>query len=200
MFKSVSTLSGGEKGRLALARLIYTNVNVLILDEPTNHLDIASCEALEEALNEYNGTIITVSHDRYFLDRIATRILYFGDGRVENFDGTYSEFYESHHRSGATKPVEPEKPAQEVKKQAYQAAAADGGQRRRPKGPTPAEIESLIQSAETELQQLSAKLSTDDISRNHQQLIEVSRQYEETESKIRELYSRWEEAVEEARS
>jgi ATP-binding cassette, subfamily F, member 3 len=73
VFKPVSVLSGGEKGRLALAKLIYSRVNVLVLDEPTNHLDIASCEALEDALNDYDGTIITVSHDRYFLDRIATR-------------------------------------------------------------------------------------------------------------------------------
>ena len=77
VFKQVSTLSGGEKGRLALAKLIYSNVNVLALDEPTNHLDIPSREALEEALQTYQGTILTVSHDRYFLDQIATQIFSF---------------------------------------------------------------------------------------------------------------------------
>src|SRR5581483_8107291 len=99
VFKPVAALSGGEKGRLALAKLIYSGFNVLLLDEPTNHLDIASCEALEDALNDYDGTIITVSHDRYFLDRIATQILFFGEQGVEAFDGGYTEFYEAHHRA-----------------------------------------------------------------------------------------------------
>src|SRR5262249_55516901 len=75
VYKHVRDLSGGEKGRLALAKLIYSRVNVLVLDEPTNHLDIPSREALEEALAAYEGTIITISHDRYFLDRVATQIL-----------------------------------------------------------------------------------------------------------------------------
>ena len=75
VYKHVRDLSGGEKGRLALAKLIYSRVNVLVLDEPTNHLDIPSREALEEALDAYEGTIITISHDRYFLDRVATQIL-----------------------------------------------------------------------------------------------------------------------------
>src|SRR3712207_9062837 len=75
VYKHVRDLSGGEKGRLALAKLIYSRVNVLVLDEPTNHLDIPSREALEAALDAYDGTIVTVSHDRYFLDRIATQIL-----------------------------------------------------------------------------------------------------------------------------
>jgi len=75
VYKHVRDLSGGEKGRLALAKLIYSRVNVLVLDEPTNHLDIPSREALEEALDAYQGTILTISHDRYFLDRIATQIL-----------------------------------------------------------------------------------------------------------------------------
>ncbi|MEJ7712489.1 MAG: ATP-binding cassette domain-containing protein, partial [Pyrinomonadaceae bacterium] len=80
VYKKVGDLSGGEKGRLALAKLIYSRVNVLVLDEPTNHLDIPSREALEEALDAYDGTILTISHDRYFLDRVATQILSL-DGR-----------------------------------------------------------------------------------------------------------------------
>ena len=75
VYKHVRDLSGGEKGRLSLAKLIYSGVNVLVLDEPTNHLDIPSREALEEALEAYEGTIMTISHDRFFLDRVATQIL-----------------------------------------------------------------------------------------------------------------------------
>ena len=95
VYKHVRDLSGGEKGRLALAKLIYSGVNVLVLDEPTNHLDIPSREALEEALEAYEGTIITISHDRYFLDRVATQILALdGAGAAEHYNGDYTEYHD----------------------------------------------------------------------------------------------------------
>jgi ATP-binding cassette subfamily F protein 3 len=95
VYKHVRDLSGGEKGRLALAKLIYSRVNVLVLDEPTNHLDIPSREALEAALDAYEGTIITISHDRYFLDRVATQILALdGLGNAEHYDGDYTEYHD----------------------------------------------------------------------------------------------------------
>src|SRR6185503_15151788 len=95
VYKHVGDLSGGEKGRLSLAKLIYSRVNVLVLDEPTNHLDIPSRESLEEALDAYEGTIITISHDRYFLDRVATQILALdGDGHTEHYNGDYTEYHD----------------------------------------------------------------------------------------------------------
>src|SRR2546423_230377 len=95
VYKQVGDLSGGEKGRLALAKLIYSAVNVLVLDEPTNHLDIPSREALEEALEAYEGTIVTISHDRFFLDRVATQILALdGGGNVEHYNGDYTEYHD----------------------------------------------------------------------------------------------------------
>src|SRR4029450_9067371 len=95
VYKKVGDLSGGKKGRLALAKLIYSRVNVLVLDEPTNHLDIPSREALEEALGAYEGTIITISHDRYFLDRVATQILALdGEGHAEHYNGDYTEYHD----------------------------------------------------------------------------------------------------------
>jgi ATP-binding cassette subfamily F protein 3 len=95
VYKHVRDLSGGEKGRLALAKLIYSRVNVLVLDEPTNHLDIPSREALEEALDAYEGTIVTISHDRFFLDRVATQILALdGAGNAEHYDGDYTEYHD----------------------------------------------------------------------------------------------------------
>lgn len=199
VFKSVATLSGGEKGRLALAKLIYSQVNVLILDEPTNHLDIASCEALEDALNEYGGTIITVSHDRYFLDRIASQILYFGDDGAEYFDGGYTEFYDAHHRARAERAAA----AAEMERQERATKAAprpepprSGGSRRQVKGPRPEEIESEIHAAESELQELATALASDEVSRDRERLISVSQQYQETEERIRDLYARWEAALE----
>jgi ATP-binding cassette subfamily F protein 3 len=104
VYKHVADLSGGEKGRLALAKLIYSRVNVLVLDEPTNHLDIPSREALEEALDAYEGTIVTISHDRYFLDRVATQILALdGAEGAEHYDGDYTGYHDwkaSSHKSG----------------------------------------------------------------------------------------------------
>jgi ATP-binding cassette subfamily F protein 3 len=95
VYKHVRDLSGGEKGRLALAKLIYSRVNVLALDEPTNHLDIPSREALEEALDAFEGTIVTISHDRYFLDRVATQILVLDDnGNATHYNGDYTEFHD----------------------------------------------------------------------------------------------------------
>jgi ATP-binding cassette subfamily F protein 3 len=117
VYKHVRDLSGGEKGRLALAKLIYSRVNVLVLDEPTNHLDIPSREALEEALDAYDGTIITISHDRYFLDRVATQILALdGRGTAEHYDGDYTGYHDWKAAGGSPAPpvapvAAPERPA-----------------------------------------------------------------------------------------
>ena len=90
----IATLSGGEKSRMQLARLMYSNANCLLLDEPTNNLDIASAEVLEAALEEFTGTVIVVSHDRYFLDRVADRIIVVDDGALRVFEGGYSAYAE----------------------------------------------------------------------------------------------------------
>jgi ATP-binding cassette, subfamily F, member 3 len=93
-FKLVSSLSGGEKTKLALARLIYKPANFIILDEPTNHLDIQSREALEEGLQQFDGSCLIVSHDRYFLDRVATKIFHVSDGCIHQHLGNYTDFKE----------------------------------------------------------------------------------------------------------
>ena len=93
VFHKTASLSGGEKSRLALAKLIFGKANTLLLDEPTNHLDIPSCEALEGALQDFPGTVIMVSHDRYLLNKLADQLLYLdGEGTCTAFDGTYEEF------------------------------------------------------------------------------------------------------------
>nr|MCR5747291.1 ATP-binding cassette domain-containing protein [Lachnospiraceae bacterium] len=94
VFKQVSALSGGERGRLSLAKLMLGNANFLILDEPTNHLDITSKEILENALNEYEGTVLYVSHDRYFINSTASRILDLTDGEFVNYNGNYDYYLE----------------------------------------------------------------------------------------------------------
>ncbi|MBE6626505.1 MAG: ATP-binding cassette domain-containing protein [Ruminococcaceae bacterium] len=116
--KSVSVLSGGERARLTLAKLILSRMNLLILDEPTNHLDIESREALENALREFDGTIITVSHDRYFSRQLATRFIDLGDGGRE-FNGTYDEYMAWRAARGAEGYFKDEKPARESGKEEY---------------------------------------------------------------------------------
>ncbi len=198
VFKPVSALSGGEKGRLALAKLIYSRVNVLILDEPTNHLDIASCEALEDALNEFDGTIVTVSHDRYFLDRIATQILAFTDKGVEYFDGGYTEFYDDHHKALAeqqAREVEAQKAERAVRK-AEAPKQSNKTNKSRQKAPNPADIEADIHAKEAELHELAALLSTEEVARDKTKLFELSEKYEDLEARIAELYKTWEAALE----
>ena len=194
---SIGILSGGQKTRALLARLLLEKPDLLILDEPTNHLDVQAVEWLEGMLRTWDGALLIVSHDRYFLDRIATRILFLGDHGVESFNGSYSEFYDSHHGAkGQKAPSQPEKPVRVNKPPSRPEPASTNRQGRRSKGPSPAEIESMIHAAEADLQLLAARLATEEVSRHHQQLIEISRQYEETESKIRDLYAQWEESLE----
>ena len=92
VFKKIGVLSGGERGRYALLRLLLHPANFLLLDEPTNHLDLRAKDVLLEALMEYTGTVVFVSHDRYFIDRLATRVFEIGDGKVEVYPGNYEDY------------------------------------------------------------------------------------------------------------
>ncbi len=199
VFKPVSALSGGEKGRLALAKLIYSRVNVLLLDEPTNHLDIASREALEEALNEFGGTIITVSHDRYFLDRVATQILFLREGggekNAEYFDGGYSEFYDAHHRALAEKQAREAESQKAERARRVETAKPNAPRKQKQKGPSAAEIEAGIHSVEAELAELSDLLSSEDVARDKSRLFELTEKYQALDERLAELYSSWEAAL-----
>ena len=92
VFKPIGVLSGGERNRYALARMLLHPSNFLLLDEPTNHLDMRAKDVLLESLEKYNGTVVFVSHDRYFIDKLATRVFEIGDGRVEVFPGNYEDY------------------------------------------------------------------------------------------------------------
>jgi ATP-binding cassette subfamily F protein 3 len=198
VFKSVAALSGGEKGRLALAKLIYSRANVLVLDEPTNHLDIASREALEDALNEFDGTIITVSHDRYFLDRIATQILFFSGKGVDHFDGAYTEFYETHHRAITEREAEPkrEQSPQRTRQQTSSRKTGVNRKKGKVKGSSPEEIEVEIQAVETEMKELTELLSTEEAARDWERLHSLNERYVRLDEQLRDLLKRWEAAHE----
>lgn len=116
VFRKVNQLSGGERMRLRLAQLMYQDINLLILDEPTNHLDIDSCEVLEEALEQFNGTILAVSHDRYFLNKLFNKIYWLQNGTVHFFDGNYDWAKEKLHSfvSESVADIDPS-PAKKVK-------------------------------------------------------------------------------------
>jgi ATP-binding cassette subfamily F protein 3 len=209
--KKVSALSGGEKGRLALAKLIYSQKNVLVLDEPTNHLDIPAREALESALDEYPGTIITVSHDRFFLDRLATQMLSFEpDGSVLDYDGNYTEFHDWKWRV-----VEPQRRGEAEKKNSppYEGgvAAALGGRggslRGDERSTSPSknqrnqlkkrvtEIEQLIPKLESEVADLTHQMSRPHVAADFARLNKLTQQHRELESRIQKLYNEWQEAA-----
>ena len=221
VYKHVRDLSGGEKGRLALAKLIYSRVNVLVLDEPTNHLDIPSREALEEALDAYEGTILTISHDRYFLDRVATQILALdGEGLAEHYDGDYTEYHDwkASGRSITRLPVVENSrsnfPADDRSEPQQKESAPGGKSKQSGKGKattgkkvapikvikknkpvTPVLLEAEIAEAEKKLSDISAKMSQPEVARDAMELVKLDEDYRQTEARLATLYSQWEEAA-----
>jgi len=210
VYKHVRDLSGGEKGRLALAKLIYSRVNVLVLDEPTNHLDIPSREALEEALSAYEGTIVTISHDRYFLDRVATQILALdGLGGAEHYEGDYTEYHDWKLGRRDTAPVAIEEenlvnvvaaPARVVQepviaKPAPAPPKKSGVKVVKKKKPepvrTPDLVETDISRAEARLNEISEQMGTPEVARDADRLIALNEEYQQTEVLLRNLYDEW---------
>ena len=122
VFKVISSLSGGERGRVSLAKLMLSEANFLILDDATNHLDIASKEILEEALNSYTGTVLYVSHDRYFINQTATRILDLTNQSVVNYIGDYDYYLEK--KEELTEKYAPT--AQEATEEAKEETSSEG--------------------------------------------------------------------------
>ncbi|MFN6964080.1 MAG: ABC-F family ATP-binding cassette domain-containing protein [Pyrinomonadaceae bacterium] len=205
VFKRVGELSGGEKGRLSLAKLIYSRKNVLVLDEPTNHLDIPAREALEAALDEYDGTIITVSHDRFFLDRIADQILAFeDDGRVETYAGNYTEFHDWKQRKQkeaagdameeASRPPAAE-PAAHEPSPLKAVSSLSKNQRLRLESRI-AEIEMMIPQLEDEASELSARIADPAVAADHKQLASAADELKKLENRIQGLYAEWAECSE----
>jgi ATP-binding cassette subfamily F protein 3 len=210
VYKHVQDLSGGEKGRLALAKLIYSRVNVLVLDEPTNHLDIPSREALEEALSAYEGTIVTISHDRYFLDRVATQILALdGAGVAEHYDGDYTEYHdwklgrrETEYEapktgepdnlvSVAPQPVSVPEPVISKPSPAPKKPGVKVVKKKKPDTRTPELVETDIARAEQRLNEISQQMGTPEVARDADRLIALNDEYQQTETLLRTLYEEW---------
>ena len=185
VFTPVGTLSGGEKSRLRLCMLMGADINFLILDEPTNHLDIASREWMEDALSDYEQTLLFVSHDRYFIEKFATRIWALADGRITDFRGGYSEFCQWRDR-------------QEVFRQNERAAQKKKEPKAEPKKKPVQGNDKAIAKAEREIAKLEAKIAALDAEAeangsDYQKLMELSAEREGLENELLGLYEQWEE-------
>jgi len=185
VFTPVGTLSGGEKSRLRLCMLMGADINFLILDEPTNHLDIASREWMEDALSDYEQTLLFVSHDRYFIEKFATRIWALADGRITDFRGGYSEFCQWRDR-------------QEVFRQNERAAQKKKEPKAEQKKKPVQGNDKSIAKAEREIAKLEAKIAALDAEAeangsDYQKLMELSAEREGLENELLELYEQWEE-------
>lgn len=198
VYKRIEDLSGGERGRVALAKLMLSDANFLILDEPTNHLDITSKEILEEALKNYTGTVFFVSHDRYFINQTATRILELTGETVVNYIGNYDYYLEKHDQMVALYVKKPEDEAQteaSVKETAqkvdWQTQKAEQARIRK--------IENALKKAEEKIAELEEKITSIDaecakpeVAVNSAKLGELTKQQSEYQEELEKQYEVWE--------
>jgi ATP-binding cassette subfamily F protein 3 len=212
VFKKTRDLSGGERGRLALAKIMYVGGNVMLLDEPTNHLDVYTREALEEALENFTGALIVVSHDRYFVDRVAENIILVEDGAAEVYSGTYSELV-ARFKEGVAMPqtIELPKhaPAPATPKSAASPAAVSAPvvipdrhadraeQKKREKRMKKideeiAQIETRISSAEAERERNDFLLCSEEVFRDGDRVKKIQQQNHDLKAMVDLLYAKWE--------
>jgi ATP-binding cassette subfamily F protein 3 len=190
--KKISKLSGGEKGRLSLLLLMLGKSNLLLLDEPTNHLDMDSREVLEDALLEFDGTVLFVSHDRYFINKIATRVLEMKRSEVIQYKGNwsdYQEFIDKQKQPQQELPVDNGLTKTEQAKQRREQKQAELAQKEQKK--KLAVLEDDISAAEAQLAEIELSLSHPE-ALSDKQIAELSKQHEKVQIKIEELMSEWE--------
>jgi ATP-binding cassette, subfamily F, member 3 len=199
--QTVGSLSGGERCRAALARLAATEANFLVLDEPTNHLDLWARDALEKAIGEFDGTVLLVSHDRYFVNRVADRLLVIEPERIRIVEGNYDTYQmllagrESNDREGED--IARREPAAALKRPAKVEAGADKSTRKRRFAfRKVVDIEDEIFERETCLHQLQCELAEPNVLRDGERVREIKAQIEAEQAAIKTLYEHWDEAAE----
>ena len=201
----VRELSGGERCRVALARLSATDANLLVLDEPTNHLDLWARDALEHALSNFNGTVIFVSHDRYFVNQVADHLLVVEPNRCRSIEGNFdtlqmlieSGLFTTPNTSGDKKPSSSSKPSRAEKPAPSKTtAASEKPKKRRFPYRKIEEIEADILTQETAVEELHAELTLPETHRDGQRVREINTELERLAESIRTLYEHWEEAAE----
>lgn len=198
VFKEISALSGGERGRVSLAKLMLSEANFLILDEPTNHLDIASKEILEEALNSYTGTVLYVSHDRYFINQTATRILDLTNQSVVNYIGDYDyylekkeELTEKYAPSAAETATEAKEEAPSEGKLTWQQQKEEQARKRKQENELK-KVETRIEELETRDKEIDDTLVLPNVCTNVGRCAELSREKDKIQQELEELYEKWE--------
>ena len=206
VFKRISDLSGGERGRVSLAKLVLSNANFLILDEPTNHLDIMSKEILEDALNGYEGTILYVSHDRYFINRTAHRILDLTEGQFISYVGNYDYYLEKHDTVMAA--IEANAPQNADADSGVAAKAAESEvkldwkaqkeeqARLRKKENDLKKCEEKIAELEARISEIDTEMSDPAIGTQVAKLQELSKEQTTCQEQLEKLYEQWEELAE----
>lgn len=206
VFKRISDLSGGERGRVSLAKLVLSNANFLILDEPTNHLDIMSKEILEDALNGYEGTILYVSHDRYFINRTAHRILDLTEGQFISYVGNYDYYLEKHDTVMAA--IEANAPQNADADSGVAAKAAESEvkldwkaqkeeqARLRKKENDLKKCEEKIAELEARISEIDTEMSDPAIGTQVAKLQELSKEQTSCQEQLEKLYEQWEELAE----
>lgn len=192
VFKYIKDLSGGERGRVSLAKLMLSNANFLILDEPTNHLDITSKEILENALNSYTGTVLFVSHDRYFINSTATRIIELANKTVVNYIGNYDYYLEKKDILGA-KPI-----TNNISKSSSSAISKLNWQEEKVKQAQQKKIKNEIKRTEERMALIEAEIEELDnmyadpaISSDTAKLMEIHTRKEALSKELDELYDKW---------
>ena len=206
VFKRISDLSGGERGRVSLAKLVLSNANFLILDEPTNHLDIMSKEILEDALNGYEGTILYVSHDRYFINRTAHRILDLTEGQFVNYVGNYDYYLEKHDtvmaaieasvpQSADADNTVAAKVAESEVKLDWKAQKEEQARLRKKENDLK-KCEEQIARLEARVSEIDTEMSDPAIGTQVAKLQELSKEQVACQEQLEKLYEQWEELAE----
>lgn len=186
----VGQLSGGERARLKLAIICLADSNVLVLDEPTNHLDLPSKEVLQQALAEYEGTLIIVSHDRYLLDRVPNRIFAIEQGALHQYKGGYGAYLRAKAELGPERAAAPQPKTESKQKKQYNRGKEQRREdaRRRKEY---AEAETLIHTLEEELEQIKAEMAQDSVQNDYQRLQELCALIEEKQGLLDSAMERW---------
>ena len=198
VFKQINELSGGERGRVSLAKLMLTGANFLILDEPTNHLDITSKEILENALSGYTGTVLYVSHDRYFINKTATRILELSSDGITSYLGNYDDYvYEKEKLAANSTTVnEPKKQEESDNKRDWKLAKEEQAKERKRQNDIK-KIEAKIEELETNIEEINDEMNKPDNATNSAKLNELATRHEELSNELEKLYEEWEKLSEE---
>lgn len=191
VFKKISDLSGGERGRVSLAKLMLSNANFLILDEPTNHLDIMSKEILESALNRYTGTVLYVSHDRYFINKTASRIMELSANTVTNYIGNYDYYLEKRDILAPKEVKQVSSEKNTAVKDDWKAQKEEQAKLRKRQNDI-AKIEKSIEQLEKDNSELDEQLALPEVYSDVKQLMKLNEKKQEIEKKLEKLYEDWE--------